>query len=277
MTAFYNENNKFAAKWLRNLIDAGQIAPGVVDERDIRDIEPHELSRYTQCHFFAGIGVWSYALRRAGWSDDRPVWTGSCPCQPFSTVGRRDGFADQRHLWPHWFHLIERAKPKAVPVFGEQVASKDGLAWIELVHADLEGTGYAVGAFDLCSAGFGGPHIRQRLYFVAHWLGDADDARLEGHTGDGDDAAGRPVEARSTTPPGGVNGFWADAEWRECSDGKLRPIEPGIEPLAASTPTTVGELQAYGNALTAEVAVNFISSYIDVVERKESNHETCTG
>jgi DNA (cytosine-5)-methyltransferase 1 len=52
-------------------------------------------------------------------------------------------------------------------VFGEQVASKDGLAWLDTVYADLEGEGYAVGAVDLCSAGFGAPHIRQRLYFVA--------------------------------------------------------------------------------------------------------------
>jgi hypothetical protein len=37
----------------------------------------------TQCHFFAGIGVWSYALRLAGWPDDRPVWTGLLPLSTF--------------------------------------------------------------------------------------------------------------------------------------------------------------------------------------------------
>lgn len=35
MTAYYNEFDPFAAQWLRNLIDAGLIAPGVVDERSI--------------------------------------------------------------------------------------------------------------------------------------------------------------------------------------------------------------------------------------------------
>jgi DNA (cytosine-5)-methyltransferase 1 len=33
--AYYNEIDPFAAQWLRNLIDAGHIAPGDVDERDI--------------------------------------------------------------------------------------------------------------------------------------------------------------------------------------------------------------------------------------------------
>ena len=174
MSAYYNEIDPYAAAWLRNLIRDGHIADGVVDERSISDVKPEELFQFTQCHFFAGIGVWSYALRSAGWEDDRPVWTGSCPCQPFSGAGTRKGMADERHLWPHWFHLIEECRPPTV--FGEQVASKDGLGWIDLVQADMEGSDYALGAFDLCSAGFGAPHIRQRLWFVA----DTDNPRSQG-------------------------------------------------------------------------------------------------
>lgn len=177
MTAFYNELDPYAAQWLRNLIDAGHIAPGVVDTRSIEDIAPDELRDYTQVHFFAGVGGWSYALRLAGWPDNRPVWTGSCPCQPFSSAGKGAGFDDERHLWPHFHWLIQQCQPETV--FGEQVASKDGLTWIDAVHADLEGTGYASAALDLCAAGVGAPHIRQRLYWMAHrprprlhWSGD---------------------------------------------------------------------------------------------------------
>ena len=166
MSAYYNEHDPFAAAWLRELIKAGHIAPGDVDERSIEDVTPDELTHYTQCHFFAGIGGWSYALRLAGWGDDERVWTGSCPCQPFSAAGKRGGATDERHLWPAFFHLIEQLRPSTV--FGEQVASKDGLAWFDLVQSDLEGAGYAATAYDLCAAGFGAPHIRQRLYFVAH-------------------------------------------------------------------------------------------------------------
>ena len=166
MTAYYNEIDPYAAEWLRNLIVAGEIAPGDVDTRSIEDVRPSDLAGYTQCHFFAGIGVWSYALRRAGWPDDKPVWTGSCPCQPFSAAGKGLGFADQRHLWPLWHYLIEQCRPPAV--LGEQVASKDADPWIDLVHTDMEALGYAFGAVPFPSAGIGAPHIRDRLYWVAH-------------------------------------------------------------------------------------------------------------
>lgn len=168
MTAYYNEFDPNAAAWLRELIKRGLIADGEVDETDIRDIRPADLHGFTQCHFFAGIGVWSYALRQAGWPDDRPVWTGSCPCQPFSAAGTGNGFTDERHLWPHFFHLSKYGKRRDVPIFGEQVASKDGLSWIDLVQSDMEGEGYAFAAADLCAAGVGAPHIRQRLFWVGH-------------------------------------------------------------------------------------------------------------
>ena len=163
--AYYNEWEPYAAAWLRNLMAAGHIAPGEVDERDIWDVRPDDLRGFRQVHLFAGIGVWSYALRCAGWPDDRPVFTASCPCQPFSSAGKRRGAADERHLWPAAFHLIDAIRPECV--FGEQVASRDGIAWLDLVLSDLAGAGYSAGAVDLCAAGVGAPHIRQRLYFVA--------------------------------------------------------------------------------------------------------------
>lgn len=212
MTAYYNEINPTAAQWLRNLIAGGHIAPGVVDERSIEDVTPDELREFTQCHFFAGVGVWSYALRLAGWPDNKPVWTGSCPCQPFSQAGKGAGFDDERHLWPAFFHLISERRPNVV--FGEQVASKDGLAWLDLVQTDLEATGHASGAVDLCAAGVGAPHIRQRLFWVAdEWMGNANGEGLEIWRSGSEffsDTERWEVEKRS---PGlsGVSGQLADA------------------------------------------------------------------
>ena len=123
MTAYYNEIDPYAAEWLRRLIAAGHITDGIVDERSIEDVSPDELVGFTQCHFFAGIGGWSYALRLAGWPDDKPVWTGSCPCQPYSQAGAGGGFDDERHLWPAFFKLIATCKPDII--FGEQVASSE--------------------------------------------------------------------------------------------------------------------------------------------------------
>lgn len=172
--AYYNEIDHYAAQWLRNLIAAGHIAPGDVDERSIEDVRPDDLRGYTQCHFFAGIGVWSAALRRAGWTDDRPVWTGSCPCQPFSAAGKGLGFDDERHLWPAWHWLIAECRPPEI--FGEQVASKAVEPWIDLVQADVEALGYAFGCVPFPSAGVGAPHIRDRAYWVAY----ASNQRCEG-------------------------------------------------------------------------------------------------
>jgi DNA (cytosine-5)-methyltransferase 1 len=163
--AYYNEIDPYAAAWLRNLIAAGHLPAGDVDERSIVDVRPGNLEGYAQCHFFAGIGGWPYALRLAGWSDDEPVWTGSCPCQPLSGAGQRKGHADERHLWPAFHRLVAECRPATV--FGEQVASKDGREWLAGVRADLEAVGYAIGGADLCAAGVGAPHIRQRLFWVA--------------------------------------------------------------------------------------------------------------
>ncbi len=164
--AYYNDNDDYCCRWIENLIRAGHIATGTVDNRSISEVRPNDLRGYTQCHFFAGIGVWSYALRLAGWPDDRPVWTGSCPCQPFSGAGARTGFADERHLWPVFFDLIRECRPGVI--LGEQVASKDGLGWWDLVSSDLENADYPCAAIDTCVPGVGGPHIRQRLYWMAY-------------------------------------------------------------------------------------------------------------
>lgn len=165
---YYNENDPKAAAWLRELIALNLIPFGHVDTRSITEISPHELTGYTQQHFFAGIGGWSLALALAGWPANRPVRTGSCPCQPFSDAGSGKGELDPRHLWPHFRDLITFGE--ATDTFGEQVASKAGRVWLARVRADLEGLGYAVGAADLCSAGIGSPNRRQRLYWLAHAL-----------------------------------------------------------------------------------------------------------
>ena len=330
MAAYYNEIEPFAAQWLRNLIAAGHIADGVVDERSIRDVAPADVAGFTQAHFFAGIGVWSHALRSAGWDDSRPVWTGSCPCQPFSAAGRGLGTADERHLWPEFHRLIRECRPPVV--LGEQVASALGRDWLDAVRDDLEAVGYAVGAADLGAASVGAPHIRQRLWWVADAYGGdagaeglqrggkhgqqprdggagllADAAhggrrkqrdalgaregrhadgggdasggvdhtkreRLEGHDGDPNAGGYRAGTARSASAPslpyelGGtspLHGFWRDADWLLCRDGRWRPVEPGTFPLAHGASARVGRLRAYGNAIVAPLAAEFIAAVMD--------------
>ncbi len=165
MSAYYNENDEEKAAWLRELIRQNVVAPGEVDERSIQQVDAADLAGFSQCHFFAGIGVWSYSLRLAGWPDNRPVWTGSCPCPSFSAAGKGEGFDDPRHLWPAWYRLIPESNPPTI--FGEQADDAIGYGWLDLVQTDLERANYAVGKAVLGACSVGAPHIRQRLYFLA--------------------------------------------------------------------------------------------------------------
>lgn len=271
--AYYNEIDPFCVEWLKTLIAAGHIADGDVDSRSIVEVKPEDLRGYTQCHFFAGIGVWSHALRGAGWPDSCPIWSASCPCQPFSAVGNKKGLDDERHLWPEVLRLVKSERP--ITIVGEQVASQDALAWLDVVFSDLESENYSTGAVDTCAAGFGSPQIRQRLY----WLADAKYARLEGHGGS-DDALEEPgwIEAGeigSSPSRGPVNGFWSDAIWLPCLDRtedgrqKFRPTQPSIQPMASRTPSHMGRLRAYGNCLCAPQAQAFIEAVREIIGVEE--------
>jgi len=219
LTAYYNECDPYAAQWLRNLISADHIAPGEVDERSIADVAPDDLAGYRQCHFFAGLGVWSYALRLAGWPDDREVWTGSCPCQTHSSAAR--GRHVEPDWWPEWRRLIAARQPRAL--FGEQVAA--ARHWLAGVRSDLEGLGYAVGAANLPAIAVGADHLRPRLYFAGH--------------SDRHSESSLPVHEEAPRLP--------------------RPRgEPGRVLPADGTSERVAQLRAFGNAIHAQLAAEFI-------------------
>lgn len=247
--AYYNEYDKQTAVWLRDLIRAGAIAPGVVDDRPIEEVSPVDLRGFMQCHFFAGIGGWSRALRIAGWPDDERVWTGSCPCQPFSIAGRKRGFKDERHLWPEWLRLIAECRP--VTLFGEQVdAAASQHDWLDRVHADLERGGYAVGASVFPASAVGAPHTRNRLYFVADSDSVERGPKLSG-------LRSRPLGDRV------VDGFWSDHVRVPCPGGKRRPVKPGVRALAHGIPGYMGLMRGAGNAIVPQQAAEFVKAFVE--------------
>ena len=292
MTAYYNEFDPFAAAWLRELIKDGLIADGIVDERSIADVRPKDLEGFTQCHFFAGIGGWSAAARLAGWGDDRPMWTGSPPCQPFSTAGNRKGKEDERHLWPVFFNLIRECAPSVV--FGEQVAAAIKTGWFDDLQADMEAEGYATGMVVLPACSVGAAHKRDRLWYVAE-LADtttershnqADKPKLEGKRSDqllfkqprvstvaytnssqreGERLSSRAYKEHNSFGSGSAsNAAWDDSTAIYCRDGKYRPIpaEPALFPLAHGIPNRVGLLRGAGNAIVPQVAAEIIKAYM---------------
>jgi DNA (cytosine-5)-methyltransferase 1 len=245
MPAYYNDADPAACAWLRELIAAGHLPAGEVDERSILEVEPTDLRGFAQCHFFAGIGGWPYALRLAGVAEDRSVWTGSPPCQPFSQAGQRKGQDDDRHLAPSFLRLVAACRPEFV--FGEQVASAAvlgpvggaartaaegaaGWAWFDALAADLEAASYAVAAADLPAASIGAPHIRQRLFFGAvaldpGGLGDGLGARSQGRVG----MPGRSDQCAAR--PAGLAGGLADGDGGlACHRAIQRGRQFGCEP-----------------------------------------------
>ena len=318
MNVYYNEFDPKAAAWLRQLIDNGNIAPGYVDERSILDVKPEALEGYTQHHFFAGIGVWSYALRNAGWSDATPVCTASLPCQPFSGAGNHKGKDDERHLLPHFMQLVKQCGFNTI--FGEQVASAIGHGWLDDLQTNMEAEGYAVGHCVLGAHSVNAAHQRQRVYWVAHSIGtrhegrlskgsdkeredinghlrcDSSDSRLDNpllgrHINEEEKIQPRRERAELSSIAGGMGNTQcerpgSDIEWLYCRDNKYRPIKSSIKPLVnglargvvysggAIDPNNTAfaraiRLKGYGNAINADVAELFISTFMEVTDAEE--------
>jgi DNA (cytosine-5)-methyltransferase 1 len=303
--AYYNEHDDHAADWLKGLIAARLIPDGVVDRRSIKEVEPDDLKGFVQAHLFAGIGGWPASLRLAGWPDDRSVWTGSCPCQPFSLAGKQAGFADPRHLWPHFKGLIDERRPPVV--LGEQVAS--ATEWLGVVRGDLEAMEYAVGAMPIEAASAGAYHKRDRFWFVA----DRNDEqrRLEqrlrggapegprhqsdrggegGAVGNGAGHDGRRAgdpRSEGKVAAGGSGSGDAGFDWVIGTDGKSRRVKSGVRLLVdgiqgrvvvrrtveradvaheeTHTYSRVGALKGFGNAIDLRPAKAFIESCMTIL------------
>ena len=222
MSVAYNEIDPYCCAWLENLMVAGAIPTGKIFCRDIRDLQSDELRGFDQIHFFAGIGGWPYALELAGWAG--PCWTGSAPCQPFSSVGKQHGFDDPRHLWPAWRRLISERRPPVI--FGEQ--SAEATDWFALVRSDLVQMDYAVGAIPVEAACVGAPHYRDRFWFVA-------------------DANSEPLERSSVSRS--QSHSWSD--------------ESGLDRVVDGVPARMDKLRALGNAIVPQAAAAFVQAYLE--------------
>ena len=259
--AYYNDADPAACAITRELIRRNIICDGEVDERSIKDVTPDDLKGFKQVHLFSGGSLWSVAARLAGWPDDEPLWTASCPCQPFSAAGQGGGTDDPRHLWPDVHRLIRAIRPPVI--MGEQVAAKAGYGWFDGVRADLAREGYASRSVDFPACSVDAPHQRNRQYWIA--LGHTVEPGLEGQRGHGD-TSGRPEPDRPVaTPDGGEHGtYWSDAEWIVCHDNKARRAKPGVCFLVDGLPGRVDLWRVGGNAIVPEAAKEVIAAFIDV-------------
>lgn len=267
---YYNEWDSKTAAWLRELIRRGHLPDGIVDERSITEVAPEDLRGFRQWHFFAGIGGWPLALKLAGWPADAPVCTGSPPCQPFSVAGKRGGRDDSRHLAPAFLDLIAELRPPAI--FGEQVSAAIKELWLDALFVELEDEGYACASAVLPACSVGAPHKRDRLFFGAIDLADTNRQRWERERGNGNTQRRKGPNFRQAGLLNGAGtenstgnphpGFWSEADWLGCRDGKFRPVEPGTQPLVNGVPARVVRLRGYGNAIVPQVGAQFIRNFM---------------
>ena len=278
---YYNDNDQYACLVLQNLQDLGLIPRGKIDDRDIQKVEAADLDKFSQCHFFGGIAGWSEALQIAGYSDISGIWTGSCPCQPFSGINKsRNRTTDTRHVWPELYRLIEQCKPPIV--FGEQVAGKDAMAWLCGVRNDLEKSGYAVGAAHLCASTVGAPHLRPRLYWGAI-LADAysKDDRIcqarsiaaEYKSKNNNEIYDNVAGYKRSDVPYRLAGLCENGRWNEYCihksmyDGQWRRTKPGTCVLANGISRRMdhGGQKLFGNAIVPPLGAFFIQSFFEAL------------
>ncbi len=148
------------------------------------------------------------------------VICGGFPCQPFSHAGRQQAQDDPRHLWPEMFRLIRECRPTWV--VGENVAGIINLG-LDEVLADLEGEGYATRTFNIPACAVGAPHIRQRIWIVAHADSESEpDGTFDGNAGQRQ--LGFDFVADSKRTRTGVEEHTSSGQKRECSSSSPSKI-----------------------------------------------------
>lgn len=134
------------------------------------------------------------------------VITGGFPCQPFSVAGKRRGKDDERHLWPAMLRVIDAIRPDWV--CGENVPGIVGMVLADIL-SDLEATGYQCAPFIIPACAVGAPHIRDRIWIIAHATGE------------------RCGEARQLRRDESAERITSGSEARDLADSKGDGLQPG--------------------------------------------------
>ena len=202
---------------------------------------------------------------------DPDVILGGFPCQPFSSAGHQKAQSDPRHLWPEMFRLIKECRPTWV--IGENVIGIVKLG-LDEVLTDLESEGYATRTFNIPACAVGAPHLRQRVWIVAHSdcnrksNGTLDDSSRQGIVGSSmADPQSERHGRRSSEECGNEQriilpkeqkGSEVGSEAEGCG-GPYRPdqwweSEPPVGRLAHGVSHRVSQIRALGNSIIPQIA-----------------------
>ncbi len=206
------------------------------------------------------------------WSTVEPVdlVCGGYPCQPFSLAGTRAGENDARHLWPHFANALRLLRPRIALL--ENVPGHLSLGFGRVL-GDLAELGFDAEWDCIPAAAVGAPHLRYRVFVVAHTKGFSGSNRTR--------LASRQalVGAVSGADGGSVNGHSPSRgsvvrpSTTECqadvadTDGQSTrrlaeprgqcdqwATEPDVGRVAHGVPARVDRLRCLGNAVVPQVA-----------------------
>lgn len=194
------------------------------------------------------------------------------PCQPFSLAGKRRGKHDDRYLWPEVVRCLAVLRPTWF--IGENVYGLLHLG-IEQVCADLEALGYQVAVLGIPACAVDAPHLRKRLWIVAHTESDLRgtmaDAIGESAERGYDRAERRQRSTEKIVCDSGKRGRSEDG-WRQTESGVGGTLdglsswldgfdmtywnsgwEDGFARVASCVPARMDRLKGLGNAVVPQV------------------------
>jgi DNA (cytosine-5)-methyltransferase 1 len=203
---------------------------------------------------------------------------GGFPCQPVSVAGARRGASDERWLWNEFREVIRIIRPRYVlaenvpGLFSAKDAAGRRGGLFGGVVRDMARLGYDAEWGVLPAASFGAPHLRKRVFIVAHsttsrFAEPGDAAGGEGRSNSGGQRWGVSVDQPGND---GNDGTAADADETGCE--QQRGAEPRAEEYAAAqfggwwsvepticrgdngVPNRVDRLRCLGNAVVPQVA-----------------------
>ena len=172
------------------------------------------------------------------------VIAGGVPCQPASLVGKRNGTADARWMWPDTLRIIGELRPRFCILENPRalLTLENGDAFRGILGS-FAALGYDVQWDVVSAAALGAGHRRERLWILAT---DADCPGLEGHPGHGQ--AGGRAEA---------HGYPAACDLRQREiTGPLWYHQSGVQPVVNGLPGRLvrDQLTSVGNSLVPQVA-----------------------
>lgn len=138
-----------------------------------------DIDLYAQYTYYKNFGVVPYGDITEIASNSIPqhdILCGGFPCQPFSHIGKREGFEHptQGTMFHEILRIIKAKKTKTI--FLENVpgiVNHDGGKTLEVILSELKNIGYSCHHTILNASDFGVPQMRKRFYLVG-FLDDVD-------------------------------------------------------------------------------------------------------